>query len=184
MDDGCQMKGKLEDEIDLNKDMDSVTGLLKNYSYYIKVKRTLKENKDKKYCMIAVDIEHFKMFNKWYGKEAGDNFLASIAQKLKEAEVKYNAVAGYFGEDNFAVLLPNKEDYLKNFQEEILSYSKKNNNGLGFLPAFGIYEIKDNDMDVLDMYDRAVIAVSHVKGNYAVNSCKFNEEMFQRIESE
>ena len=27
---------------------------------------------------MAVDIEHFKLFNEWYGEEAGDLFLEEV----------------------------------------------------------------------------------------------------------
>jgi GGDEF domain-containing protein len=33
--------------------------------------------------MVAIDIEHFKLFNEWYGIAAGDLFLRAIAKELK-----------------------------------------------------------------------------------------------------
>lgn len=36
---------------------------------------------DQRYCLMAVDIEHFKIFNEWYGQEAGDRFLKIAGPK-------------------------------------------------------------------------------------------------------
>ena len=35
-------------------------------------------NNPEDYCLMAIDIEHFKLFNDWYGQEAGDRLLAMI----------------------------------------------------------------------------------------------------------
>lgn len=36
------------------------------------------------YSMVAIDIEHFRLFNKLYGREAGDELILYIQNCLKE----------------------------------------------------------------------------------------------------
>ena len=55
---------------------------------------------------MAVDIEHFKLFNEWYGEEAGDLFLEEVGRLLgggcsREAA----AVSGYLSGETSAWLL-------------------------------------------------------------------------------
>ena len=35
-----------------------------------------------KYCLVAIDIEHFKLFNEWYGQVAGDKLLRESGRIL------------------------------------------------------------------------------------------------------
>jgi diguanylate cyclase (GGDEF)-like protein len=53
-----------------------------------------------------VDVDHFKALNDEHGHPAGDRVLASIAQVLRQAVRREDAVARYGGEE-FAILLPN-----------------------------------------------------------------------------
>lgn len=36
------------------------------------------------YSMVAIDIEHFRLFNKLYGRETGDELILYIQNCLKE----------------------------------------------------------------------------------------------------
>ena len=51
---------------------------------------------------MAVDIEHFKLFNEWYGEEAGDLFLEEVGRLLGEAAVESGGVSGYLSGETSA----------------------------------------------------------------------------------
>lgn len=38
------------------------------------------------FCMVAIDIVNFKLFNKWYGRSEGDKLLAEIGRLLREIQ--------------------------------------------------------------------------------------------------
>lgn len=118
------------------------------------------------YCMVAMDIEHFKLFNEWHGTEAGNLFLQEIGCLLAEAAGD-GGIAGYMGEDDFCLLLPNNEARLSALQKSLQDYVLQKRENAGFLPAYGAYRIEDTLMPVSAIYDRAVIALNSVKGNYA-----------------
>ena len=42
--------------------------------------------------MVSIDIEHFKMFNEWYGFKEGDNFLIDIASNLNEIDKNVDTI--------------------------------------------------------------------------------------------
>lgn len=46
--------------------------------------------------LIAIDIEHFRLFNRHYGREEGDRFLVRISGCLKGLRQDYGGIAGYF----------------------------------------------------------------------------------------
>ena len=139
---------------------------------------------DTEYCILAIDIEHFKLFNKWWGRQAGDLFLTDIANKLKAYTKKYRGVAGYIGGDDFAVLLPMKQEILEELEKELTALAMDMTYNVGFLPAIGIYKIPKGKADAVGMYDFAVEALKHVLGNYIQRSCIYDESMTNNLEKE
>lgn len=63
--------------------------------------------------MVAIDIEHFKLFNEWYGIAAGDLFLRAIAKELKTISQQLRGIAGYLLGDDFALLIPYHNNHTK-----------------------------------------------------------------------
>ena len=48
----------------------------------------------KDYCIVAIDIEHFKLFTRWWGKKAAEVFIAEIAVRLKYYEKLHSVLNG------------------------------------------------------------------------------------------
>ena len=55
---------------------------------------------------------------------------------------------------------------------------------MGFLPSFGVYPIKDKNIDIASMYDRATMALKTIVGNYAQRHCVYSEDMEEKEEEE
>lgn len=51
------------------KEYDQTTGLLNEHSFLKAARFLLEEGGNDNYCLIAIDIEHFKLFNDWYGRQ-------------------------------------------------------------------------------------------------------------------
>lgn len=56
-------------------------------------------------CVIAIDIDHFKKINDWYGHDAGDAVLVSLAALLRQA-CRTGDIVSRFGGEEFILLLP------------------------------------------------------------------------------
>ncbi len=180
-----QIDKLVEQTVNTNEEgRDALTGLLRNNVFCQEARKYLDKHKEQEFCLMAIDIEHFKMFNEWYGVDAGDDFLVDIAKQLQKVESKFGGVAGYFGEDNFCILMPNEPKAILEIQDNITEYIKKHGKSAGFLPVFGIYVVTDKSLKMNAMYDRAVIALSKIKGNYSTRTCYFEEEMFEQMASE
>lgn len=161
-----------------------LTGLYRRSYFFDAAEEFLKKHSERAYCLMAIDIEHFKLFNEWYGTQAGDQFLISIGSQLKEVQDENNGIAGYIGGDNFAIILPEDAALLVRLQNKIMGYVRQYGDNAGFIPAFGLYHITDLSIPVSTMYDRATLAQESILENYAQRVCWYDEEMMHKIEDE
>ncbi|MCD2493623.1 EAL domain-containing protein [Lacrimispora sp. NSJ-141] len=169
---------------ELDDGADALTGLYRAEVFFEKAAGLLKENSGRPYCLVAIDIEHFKLFNEWYGLEEGDRFLVSVAGKLNQIQEEYPSIAGYMGGDDFVILLPLNTDIIVRLEGELTEYVRRFGGNAGFLPAFGIYPVESPEESMRTMYDRAAIAMSSVKGNYAKRTAWYDFEMKRRLEED
>ena len=162
---------------------DSLTGLLNSKDYIKQAEELLNNNRDQKWCLIAIDIQHFKLFDEWFGREKGNYLLAQIAVSIKDFEEKNHALAGYFGQDDFSIICEYDMDKIKELYNSIHDIIDSFGLSAGFLPAFGISVIEQN-MAVVDGLDRASIAVGKAKSDKKNRICIYDYEMQFRIEKE
>ena len=164
-------------------ELNSLTGLYYNNYFFQKADEKLSKLENGTYCLTAIDIEHFRLFNKLYGREEGDQLLIYIAECVKKMQDEYDGIAGYLGGDNFALLIPNDSALLQQLYEEIIKGVRRMNT-VGFLPGFGVYEIVDTTIAAVVMHDKATIALSHIKGNYTKRTYVYDDSMVESMEEE
>lgn len=167
-----------------SQETDALTGLYPKPVFLRKAREYLDGRPESDHCLMAVDIEHFKLFNEWYGEKEGDRFLATLGSLLRNAQQENGGLAGYMGRDDFVILLPYDRELLAGLEQEMIDYVKKRDGNTGFLPAFGIYVASDPSVPVSTMYDRALIAQESVKGNYACRVSWYDEAMMRQMEDE
>lgn len=170
--------------VHVQSEINEMTGLYNRQAFFTHAAQMLYSSPNRQFCVMSIDIEHFKIFNEWYGQSVGDQFLRNIADRLTAAEEQYDCVAGYMGQDDFVILLPNNLSVLTQLQDEIMQYTRQHGNNAGFLPAFGIYPVTDIEVNIRQMYDRATIAMSSVKGNYARRFAWYDSAMKERMEED
>ncbi len=162
-----------------------LTGLFARIPFFTQTETFLRVNETAagKYCLVAIDIEHFKLFNEWYGQVAGDKLLREIGAHLNKMRQEFGGIAGYMGGDDFVIVLPNDEKVLENLKCRITGFVRAYGGHTGFLPAFGFYVIDDISLSASQMYDRAILAQETVKGNYAVRCAYYSSDMKTRLEN-
>jgi len=89
---------------------DSLTALPNRKAFDAELERLWQEASEQgaAFCMLMVDIDHFKVFNDTYGHLVGDEVLRIVARTLKEGLAAGEMAARYGGEE-FAVLLPGRD---------------------------------------------------------------------------
>ena len=169
--------GKSSDEFALTSTgRDPITGLYTGKDFFKSCDEAIKEDPNKKWCLISVDIEHFKFFDEWFGRENGDYLLAKIGVEFNETVDKYGGVAGYFGADDFCILFEYDLEKIEALYERTRVHINSFGLSTGFLPAFGI-AILEKDMIVVDAFDRATIAASKAKGDVKHRIFTYTYEM-------
>ncbi len=157
-----------------------LTGLYMEAALYVRGKEIL-QSRDENWCVIALDLEHFKLFNEWYGREAGDQLLMQIGEELTRVETDTGGLACYLGQDDFALLIPYDEESVKRLYNDIHELVMERGTSVGFMPAVGIC-MADGKNSVEELLDRAAQASQHAKENYHQRIRIFEEAMYQKTE--
>lgn len=89
---------------------DGLTNLANRKAFDSEIERIRQESlaDDMTFCLVMMDIDHFKGFNDNYGHQVGDQVLRLVAQTLFEGVKGRDVVARYGGEE-FAIILPTTE---------------------------------------------------------------------------
>lgn len=165
-------------------EIDPLTGLYFGHTFFAKSDEYIKEIGPDTHCMISIDIEHFRLFNKFYKREQGDILLKDIADCLNNIRKKHSGVTGYLSGDNFGALIPYEQNLIDEMRKSITEIVRKWNRTVGFLPAFGVYPIVDTTVPAATMYDLATIAMSQVLGNYTNRISIYSSLMNEKVEEE
>lgn len=143
---------------------DELTGLLTRQAFYRRVDGLLKENPNKKYEILAADIENFKMVNSVYGEAKGDEVLKYLADCYR-TEMSTGICARYGG-DQFVCFYPSEdgqgvEHFLKVIKEFADNAPVRN-----LTVKYGHYSNIDTGISITEMFDRALLAARSIKNDY------------------
>jgi diguanylate cyclase (GGDEF)-like protein len=179
----------VQDKVNPNGDMDdgtavsiernALTGLLHEDEFFELAGKRLRAAKGP-WCVVAIDVEHFKLFNEWYDRMHGDQLLAQIGAKLTRVEKNSGGVACYFGQDDFALLVPYERDHIDLLFDELHELIKKYGTSVGFMPAFGISPADGSSVE--ELYDRAATAARHAKEDYRTRVRVFDPAMYEKTD--
>lgn len=146
--------------------------------------RYLREHEDINCSLVAIDIDQFKFFNKWYGRHTGDVLLRDLANQLKQIAHFYEGITGYFHNDDFCMLLPGGRELVEKLKLDLDRELQKDADYAGLHISYGVYETgkEEQELSMGEMYDRALIALHSVKGCYIKNCGYFHPEMLIEME--
>ena len=154
----------MSDEMKVTKDVgtampDALTAIARKDAFLQQLQQFLTAHKTEKWCVAAIDIENFKLYNELYGTEQGNALLTSIASHLLDYSKKSGTPVGYWGNDDFFLCLPDD----KTQQQEIISALQTcvnpNRQDVTFFLAFGLCPVSEHpDADVQTLCNYAQIA--------------------------
>ena len=163
-------------------DLNSLTGLPERQAFLRRVQQSLTEKKLNGWCLLSIDIEHFKLFNNWYGQVQGDELLQTIGHQLGQMAEENGYIAGYFGGDDFFLCLPDDPKLAQSVYDMIYHCIENYQQLEGFLPLIGICAVEESSNDVSVLCNNAQIASSAVKGKLNHRICRFSEQILEQIE--
>ena len=134
------------------------------------------------YCMVAIDIQHFRFFNKFHGRDTGDKLLRYIADCLDTRRKQHGGVTGYFEGDNFCIVMPWKMALVDELWKDIKAGVDLLGGAAGVIPSFGVSPIDDIELPPEMYYDRATLALSQVAGRNCIVT--YDPKMEDNLEDE
>ena len=161
---------------------DALTGLIYEDAFYSACKRNL-ANVKINWLLVAIDLQNFKLFNEWYGRERGDQVLAAIGHELGQIADAHSGVAGYFGGDDFALLVPAGHFDADELFERILGIITEHGASVGFLPAIGA-SYSHGNISPYTLYDQASLAGHEAKDDLKARVKYFSQAMVSRAEED
>lgn len=134
---------------------------------------------DSRIAVIAIDFNHFTLFNHFAGREAANKRLEGISQRLSEYASSFHGTAGYMGGDNFALILPVGDLTHNELKEELRLIAGRTEKPTGFAPAFGVFVTGYTTESFSQLYDHALEALALVRGRYDDTVAFFNPEAYE-----
>lgn len=141
--------------------IDENTGLYIQKSFVPQAQGLIDEQ-ESPLTFIALDIEHFKLFDEWYGHEKGDLLLARIGRALSDFVSSNGGLAGYLGSDDYCLIGPYEKSQIDTLYETVHNTTIAFGDFVGFVPVFGIYMTQRHD-HIRDAMDRANYAAERAK---------------------
>lgn len=158
--------------------IDPLTGLYRPSEFMRRANAFIKAKRDGAWCIATVDMGHMRLFNEWYGQAEGDRVLADVGTVLKDIENADMGVAGYWGQDDFCLLIPFEHDFVHRVYARVREAVAKHDDGVGFWPSMGIYPIDAREEITIDAQAKAMFTNRRAKNDFKERIAIFRPEEY------
>ena len=166
---------------------DELTGLLRREAFSEAVMNVVKENRESvaagEYALVYFDIIRFKAINDMFGLMAGDALLKHMADSIMRS-AKEGDVACRLDADRFAFFTKHSGKELEQLVEKLIDEITQYDLTFKITCNVGIYVTNEKALSVDSMIDRAVLALSSIKGSYTSKYNIFTESLRNQMLSE
>nr|WP_231612827.1 GGDEF domain-containing protein [Pseudoalteromonas sp. NZS11_1] len=139
------------------------------------------------YCILMVDIDHFKSVNDTYGHSIGDTVLCGVASLL-QANIRTSDSVARFGGEEFCIILPNttQEQAIRIAEAIRIKVEKAIFDDIPVTCSFGVTSIKFKARTPSELIEQADLALYEAKslGRNQVVLCDCAFEEFKLFRSE
>lgn len=161
---------------------DTLTGRY-NLNYFLcHAAAILKENAAISYAVLCLDVKNFKYVNKTYGYEVGDALICDLARTLDE-NFNGKELSARVSNDRFAVLYTMEEHpKLLRYYAVLEEFIHRQSFGavrVSVEVRTGIYEISNRSEKVLEMVDKATLALTAAKKTPLLQGVFYDETLLQ-----
>lgn len=156
---------------------DKLTRLYNREFFYEVTDKWLREKPSENYNIVVTDVKNFKIVNDVFGVDVGDKLLIKIAEQTRKFGGRF-CVYGRLSGDRFALCIPRNlfsEDALMECYSSIGSFIK--NTAFKTHIHIGVYEVKDRNIRVPVMCDRANLALLTIKDSFRSHIAYYAEEL-------
>lgn len=160
--------------------IDMLTGLYRPSEFMRRANAFLEARRDGTWCIATVDMGHMRLFNEWHGQAEGDRVLADVGTVLKDIENAGMGVAGYWGQDDFCVLIPFRHITVHQIYNRVREAVARHDDGVGFWPSMGVYPIDSNEEITIDAQAKATFTNQRAKNDFKERIAIFCPAEYER----
>ena len=158
---------------------DSLTELYNWDGFCKATRKMIMSNEDEEYLIVAADIRNFKLVNSLFGHSKGDEVLIEVAGILRGV-CEGCGTCSRNNNDIFAICFPRDhydEEHLKEDVGKICNIIDSPSYRVNI--HFGIYEIKDRNLPISIMFDRAYMALQTIRDSRERVVAWFDDNMLK-----
>ena len=137
----------------------ALTAIARKEDFLQHLQDFLDTHKTEKWCVAAIDVEHFRLYNELYGTEQGNALLNTLASHLLDYQKTSGHPVGYWGNDDFFLCLPDdrvQQDIVITLQTCV----NPNHQDVTFFLALGLCPVSEHpEADAAALCNYAQIAV-------------------------
>jgi diguanylate cyclase (GGDEF)-like protein len=161
--------------------LDELTGLYQYGAFCKEVRQALYDyDSNRVYAMIGADISNFSYLNESFGYNEGNRALKKFARRLKKIDEK--SIACHVTADQFAIFVEKatKQEVIDSVQKvdkQFANYLEETYPLSDLRPTFGIYFLKNPNVETFMMMDYANHARKGIKKDHMVEIGIYNQEL-------
>lgn len=159
---------------------DLLTDIYNMHTFYAQTEIELRAHPERRYSIVRMDIDRFKVINDLYGLKEGDRLLIAIAGLLRE-KLHGHGVYGRLGGDVFCLCLDYPRERLIALINEITDRLADYPLPYKVMPSFGICEVDNIETPINVLCDWANLAMKTIKGNYLNSYAFYDGKLRERI---
>ena len=132
---------------------------------------------DKEYVLVYSNIRDFKLINQLFGVDKGNDILVNIADAISQ-RVREEDVYGRINGDQFALCMPKERFVEADFKSAVKEVTNRlTSTSYSVHIQLGVYEIRDKDMDISLMCDRAYMACKSITKDGVCEIAWYSDDM-------
>lgn len=162
---------------------DALTGLYNRDAFFRHARNAINASPDKKFILLTLDIERFKLINDIFGVDEGDKLLKYIADIMK-ANCPKDALCARLGGDVFVMMITDDGSGRKFCDADFEPLEKTLNDyplNINIAVKFGVYYVHRPNAAISVMCDHAKLACESIKGKYDVKFALYDDSMRSAI---
>ena len=155
----------MSEEMNVKKNFDTpqtsaLTAIARKENFLQHLQDFLDTHKTEKWCVAAIDVEHFRLYNELYGTEQGNTLLNTLASHLLDYQKTSGCPVGYWGNDDFFLCLPDDRVQQQDIVITLQTCVSPNHQDVTFFLALGLCPVSEHpEADAAALCNYAQIAV-------------------------